>query len=139
MDDQIFYVGQKALITQDDKVLVLYRDENTPDLPGGKVQVGEFDLAASLQREVKEETGLEITVGPILGSRIVRFRESSLVDNQKKTEYLYMVLHSVINWSGEIQLSTEHVRYAWFGKEDYPKLGDQMTLLRQVMKEYFKL
>ncbi len=139
MDDQIFYVGQKALITRDNKVLVLYRDEQTPDLPGGKVQVGEFDLASSLQREVKEETGLTIDVGPILASRIIRFRDSSLGGNQKKTEYLYIVLHSVTKWSGEIQLSSEHVKYEWFGKEDYPKLGDDIMLLKQILKEYFGL
>lgn len=139
MDDQIFYVGQKALIVKDDKILVLYRDANTPDLPGGKVQIGELDLAQSLQREVREETGLEIEVGPIVGARIVRFRESSLIGNQKKTEYLYMVLHTVMHWSGEIRLSSEHMQYKWLGKDDYAHVGDDMKLLKHIMKEYFQL
>lgn len=35
-------------------------------VPGGKVERGEY-LGASLKREVKEETGLDVTIGDLIG------------------------------------------------------------------------
>ena len=71
MTDQIqLTVAAKAFIVYDKKILLLresnqYRSGTNAgkyDVPGGRVKPGErFD--AGLQREIKEETGLMVTIG----------------------------------------------------------------------------
>jgi mutator protein MutT len=63
------YVGVGAVIVQDGRVLLVKRKyEPLADrwsLPGGAVEVGET-LEACLIREMVEETGLEVGVGPVI-------------------------------------------------------------------------
>ena len=68
MSNQIVVAG--ALIA-DGALLVAQRDRPPAlaglwELPGGKVAAGETDEAA-LARELKEELGVDVTVGPRLG------------------------------------------------------------------------
>ena len=63
------YVGVGAVIVQDGRVLIVKRKYDPLagqwSIPGGAVEVGET-LAASVTREMLEETGLEIEVGPVI-------------------------------------------------------------------------
>ena len=63
------YVGVGAVIVQDGKVLLVKRKHEPLaghwSLPGGAVEVGET-LEACLLREMLEETGLEVRVGPVV-------------------------------------------------------------------------
>ena len=63
------YVGVGAVIVQDGKVVLVKRkfDPRAGEwsLPGGAVEVGET-LEASVAREMQEETGLEVEVGPVI-------------------------------------------------------------------------
>ena len=55
-------------------------------VPGGAVELGE-SLAAALVREIKEETGLRVEVGPL-----VEVVERVLPDEQGRVEYHYVIL-----------------------------------------------
>ncbi|MFL9594405.1 NUDIX domain-containing protein, partial [Aeromonas schubertii] len=61
----------KGVIFHNGKVLIVQRAKTNRighgkwECAGGKIEFGE-DLEAALRREVKEETGLEITVGKVL-------------------------------------------------------------------------
>lgn len=63
------YVGVGAVIVDDGRVLLVKRKYEPLagqwSLPGGAVEVGET-LEASVAREMLEETGLEIEVGPVI-------------------------------------------------------------------------
>ena len=60
-----------AVVVDGSGRLLLVRRARDPgagrwSLPGGRVEPGEDDTAA-LRRELREETGLEVTVGPLVG------------------------------------------------------------------------
>ncbi len=66
-----------AVITRPDGQLLLIKRGNEPgrglwSLPGGRIEPGESDVAA-VAREVEEETGLTVHVGPLAG-RVQRGR-----------------------------------------------------------------
>jgi mutator protein MutT len=89
------------------KVLIARRAEPASDgaaweLPGGKVEPGE-SLPACLQREWREELGVDITVGPAFG-------ESCWTSDERQLRLVALVVNSV---HGEPQ-PTVHtdVRYA---------------------------
>jgi mutator protein MutT len=63
------HVGVGAVILDGDRVLLVKRAhaplEGEWSLPGGSVELGE-SLEGAVAREVLEETGLQITVGPVV-------------------------------------------------------------------------
>ena len=62
-----FRVAVSALIFDGERILLaLRRDIGWWNLPGGGMEVGET-VDEALLREVREETGLEIEVGPLVG------------------------------------------------------------------------
>lgn len=117
-DDKLFFVGQKAFINKNGKILVLMA-ENGLDFPGGKIQEGEINFEESLKREVKEETGLEITIEEPFAtwSRI-----GHKIKHQGKT--IFLVGYKCNFKSGEVKISGEHKSFEWVDKLEYKKLDD---------------
>jgi len=87
------FVGVGAVIVREGKVL-LVRRKHEPlagqwSLPGGAVEVGET-LEACLVREMLEETGLEVSVGPVIEvlDRITRDDEGRVMYHFVLVDYL---------------------------------------------------
>lgn len=137
MRDQLFYVGQKAIIEKDGKVLVLYREPLGIDFPGGKIQVGEYDLSASLMREVREETGLVVSDPKPFYTGYFTFHPDIVRKEKKETDFIYIVIYTVRLASGAVQLSDEHTSYDWVGKEDIVQLEDSGGLVTKALEKYF--
>jgi ADP-ribose pyrophosphatase YjhB (NUDIX family) len=83
-------VGVGAVILHDGQVL-LVRRANPPlqgewSLPGGALELGE-KLRDGIAREVKEETGLEVEVGPVLD--VV---DSIFPDGDGRPQYHYVLI-----------------------------------------------
>lgn len=79
-----------AVIFDDDRVLLIQRGQEPLkgewSLPGGAVEIGE-PLEAALAREVREETALDVVVGPV-----VEVLDSIRRDAGGRAEYHYIII-----------------------------------------------
>lgn len=93
------------------------------ELPGGKVENGEFFVDA-LVREIKEETCLDGKVGD--------FCEAIQNDYMhKRTVQIIMYLKDL---TGEIKISDEHIDWTWTSADEMKKL-DLSTTLKKIMEK----
>ena len=83
-------VGVGAVIMQDGRVVLVKRRfeplAGQWSLPGGRLELGET-LEAGLAREMLEETGLEVEVGPV-----VDVFDRILLDPERKVRYHYVLI-----------------------------------------------
>jgi mutator protein MutT len=83
-------VSVGAVVVDRDRVLLVRRGHEPLkgewSLPGGVVELGET-LAGALEREVLEETGIEVEVGPVLAV-LDRIHRSS----DQRIEYHYVIV-----------------------------------------------
>ena len=83
-------VGVGAVIMHDEKVVLIKRRfeplAGQWSLPGGRLELGET-LEAGLAREMLEETGLEVEVGPVLD-----VFDRILLDPERKVRYHYVLI-----------------------------------------------
>ena len=87
-DRPIVAVG--AVILDGDRVLLIQRGQEPLkgewSLPGGAVEIGET-LEAAVAREVREETSLDVVVGPV-----VEVLDSIRRDTSGRAEYHYVIV-----------------------------------------------
>ncbi len=120
-----FWLSVKAVVVNETegKVLVLKRSKKEKfhkgayDLPGGHMDKNET-VAECLQREVKEETGLEIRVGDVLAVR-------EYPKNHKMFNKIKALRYITYYQRGEVKLSKEHSKFEWLTFEEVKnKLAD---------------
>lgn len=103
----------KGVIFNEGKVLIVKRandDEiggGTWECVGGKIEFGE-DLETALEREIKEEVGLHVTVERTL------FATTFKTDPARQVIIITYLCRSENN---NIKLSKEHIAYLWSTKE----------------------
>ncbi len=133
--DELFCIGQKAVIDKGSEVLVLFDMRGQLDMPGGKIKEGVTDFTAELKREVEEEANLEIEVGEPFS--IGYFEE---MDGKSKNfgKKVYLVFFKCRYISGEIKLSEEHSGYKWVNKnicKEFSSAGREDY--RRALEKYF--
>lgn len=113
-----FAVAVKAVIIKDEKVLVLIRSRGEMecsymnnhqkwDLPGGGLHFYERSQEG-LEREIREETGMEVFVGEPI----------SLFDVIKNHIHLCIFTYACLWKKGEVVLSNEHEAFFWMTEEE---------------------
>lgn len=104
-------VAVAGFITNNEgKVLMMRHPIRGWEIPGGQVEVGE-DLITALKREVREETGVEVEVGQLVG----------VYSNVKGSDYVpTKVIFDFFGTyhSGELQTSSESLEVEWVARED---------------------
>lgn len=131
-EDKLYYVGQKAFIEKDGKVLVIGDPTEGLDYPGGKIQVGETDLVEALKREVREEVGMEIEVGEVFFTWTNTFP----AHHRNAGKEVFLVAHKCKWVSGEITLSEEHDSFRWVDASNYREC-DEGSKYFDALKAYY--
>ena len=132
--DQVFWVGQKAFIEKAGAVLILKNERHDLDFPGGKVQVGETNLAHALHREIREETGLEIEIQDPFTVWSKEFPPNHPYAPGKR---VYIVGFRAKYISGEVKLSEEHTQALWVTKDDYREATKDRSNYFEALEKYF--
>ena len=126
-------VGVGAVILDRDRVLLVRRG-NEPlkgewSLPGGAVEIGET-LEAAIAREVLEETGLEVEVGPMIDV-LDRIRN----DADGRVRYHYVLIDFVCRpTGGTLCCATDAADATWAQLADLDRFGLAEATLAMIHK-----
>jgi 8-oxo-dGTP diphosphatase len=115
-------VGIGAIIIEENRVLLVKR-AHPPlqaqwSIPGGVLEVGELVREAAI-REAREETGLIVEPGDLLGvyDRVLR-------DAEQRVQYHYVLIDFLCRRvGGELLAASDAAEVHWFAREELPALN----------------
>jgi len=130
-------VGVGAIIIEEDRVLLVKRAhppiQGQWSIPGGVLEVGEMVRDAAV-REAREETGLVVEPGELLGvyDRILR-------DPEQRVQYHYVLIDFLCRpVGGELLAASDAAEVRWFRREELPALRLAEDTLEVIGKGFEK-
>jgi 8-oxo-dGTP diphosphatase len=124
-----------AIVRKDDQVLLVRRGQEPAKgrwvIPGGAVELGEATEEA-VRREIREESGIEISVGPLatVVDRIER-------DEQGRVRYHYLIVDLFASYvSGEPRAATDAAEARWVSGDELANFDlspESLALCRQAL------
>lgn len=129
------FVGVGAIIIEDDRVALVRRGhpplKGKWSIPGGVLEVGET-LRAAAEREVREETGLEVEIGELLGvfDRVVP-------DEEGQIRYHYVLIDFLCRRvSGKLCAGDDAEDADWFQAAELDELGLAPETRKVILKGF---
>jgi ADP-ribose pyrophosphatase YjhB (NUDIX family) len=114
-------VAVGGIVVRDGKVLLVQRGREPSagrwTVPGGAVKVGER-LQDAVARELQEECGVEVEVGPVVEvlDRVVR-------DSSGRIRYHYVIIDYLARWvAGEPRAGSDAAAVRWLHREEWAGL-----------------
>jgi mutator protein MutT len=130
-------VGVGAIIIDGDRVALVKRGHpplaGQWSIPGGLLEVGET-LRACAEREVREETGLTVAIGDLLGvfDRVVPDAEGCIHYHYVLIDFLCRRLR------GELHAADDAEDARWFHREELPNLALAQETLKVIQAGFEK-
>jgi 8-oxo-dGTP diphosphatase len=131
-------VGVGAIIIEGDRVLLVKRAhppiKGQWSIPGGVLEVGEMVREAAV-REAREETGLMVEPGELLGvyDRILR-------DPEQRVQYHYVLIDFLCRpVGGELLAASDAAEVRWFRREELAALQLAEDTLEVIGKGFERL
>ena len=126
-------VGVAAVVVRADQVLLVQRGREPGKglwgVPGGVLELGET-VIDGVRREVREECGIEIEVGPLLG-----VFEPQQRDDAGRLRYHYVVLDYLARYvSGKLRAADDADDARWVALdalESLPMLAETRAMIRK--------
>ena len=116
------FIGVGAIIIEGARVVLVKRAhppiQGQWSIPGGVLEVGELVREAAI-REAREETGLIVEPGELLGvyDRVLR-------DAENRVQYHYVLIDFLCRpVGGELQAGSDAAEVRWFTREELPALN----------------
>lgn len=132
------FVGVGAIIVENRRILLIKRGHAPAagewSIPGGTMEVGET-VREAVVREAREETGLVVEPGELLGvfDRVVR-------DEQGRAQFHYVLIDFLCAPSGGgLQAGGDAAEARWFTAEEVVKLPlpeDTAEVIRRGLKDW---
>ncbi len=134
-------IGVAAVVLHNGQVLLVQRGREPAKglwgLPGGMLELGE-SLAEGVRREVREECGVEIEVGPLVG-----VFQPMLRDPAGRLRYHYVVLDYLASYvSGELRAADDADDVRWVEvaeMEHLPMLAETGDIIRRAAAQQFQI
>ena len=125
-------VGVGAVVVKDAKALIIKRGHEPRkgewSLPGGRVELGET-LVAALKREIKEETGLDVEVGPIIETF------DRIHEHDGRVRYHFVIIDYLCTCSGgDLCAADDAEDAAWVAADDLDAYGVNEHAARVIRK-----
>jgi len=128
-------VGVGAIIIEDSRVVLVKRLypplQAQWSIPGGVLEVGELVREAAI-REAREETGLTVDPGDLLGvyDRILR-------NPEKRVQYHYVLIDFLCRRvAGDLAAASDAAEVRWFTREELPALKLAEDTLDVILKGF---
>lgn len=137
-DEPVKYANMIILSPNEDEILILKRSNrekpwpNQYCFPGGHIDLKDKNPKEAAIRELKEETGIELT-----WHEEFKIKQYDIIKHDKNNSICYYYI-TTLEEKPNIKLSKEHSEYEWFNdkspKKNHKWIPDVFQIIQKILK-----